>query len=60
KKRGVKRLEVVYSTEAALKPELPENFDLGEKRSIAGSTSFVPSSAGLLLASVVVRRLINS
>jgi len=60
KKRGVKKLEVVYSTEAPLKPILPESLDMGAKRTVPGSTSFVPSSAGLLLASVVIRRLINS
>lgn len=60
KKRGVKKLEVVYSTETPIKPMIPESVDLGEKRSIPGSTSFVPSSAGLLLASVVVRKLIKS
>ena len=60
KKRGVKKLEVVYSTEAPLKPILPESLDMGAKRTVPGSTSFVPSSAGLLLASVVIRRLIKS
>jgi tRNA A37 threonylcarbamoyladenosine dehydratase len=60
KKRGVKKLQVVYSTESPLKPMIPETVAMGEKRSIPGSTSFVPSSAGLLLASVVVQGLINS
>jgi len=60
KKRGVKKLEVVYSTETPIKPIIPQNVEIGEKRSVPGSTSFVPSSAGLLLASVVVRNLINS
>lgn len=60
KKRGVKRLKVVYSTETPLKPKVPEDMDMGIKRSVPGSTSFVPSSAGLMLASVVIRTLINS
>lgn len=60
KKRGVKRLQVVYSTEAPLKPIVPEGLDMGAKRTVPGSTSFVPSSAGLMLASVVIRRLTNS
>lgn len=60
KKRGVKKLQVVYSTEAPLKPILPEDLNMGAKRTVPGSTSFVPSSAGLMLASVVIRSLINS
>lgn len=60
KKRGVQKLQVVYSTEPPLKPIIPETIDMTGKRSIPGSTSFVPSSAGLLLASTVVRYLINS
>lgn len=60
KKRGVKKLQVVYSTEPPLKPIIPESIDMAGKRSIPGSTSFVPSSAGLLLASTVVQHLINS
>ncbi len=60
KKRGVKKLQVVYSTETPLKPIIPENMEMGDKRTVPGSTSFVPSSAGLMLASVVIRTLINS
>lgn len=60
KKRGVKKLQVVYSTEAPLKPILPEDMEMGAKRTVPGSTSFVPSSAGLMLASVVIRTLTNS
>ncbi|AHM56746.1 hypothetical protein EAL2_c14510 [Peptoclostridium acidaminophilum DSM 3953] len=55
KSRGVKKLEVVYSTE---KPQevmafIPE----GSKKPSPGSISFVPSAAGLVMASVVVNNL---
>lgn len=55
KARGVKRLKVVWSEEKALKPILPNTHD--DERPVPGSTSFVPSVAGLLLASFVVRDL---
>ena len=48
---GVKKLKVVYSKEEPLKvPELD-----GER--VPGSTSFVPSTAGLIAAGYVVREL---
>lgn len=55
KKRGIKKLKVVYSTEAARKP-----LDLGEepiasRRSTPGSNAFVPSVAGLILAGEVIK-----
>ncbi len=61
KKRGVKHLKVVYSTEQPLQPA-----DIGSsaesassRRSIPGSTAFTPSAAGLLIASEVVKDLIG-
>ncbi len=65
KKRGVKRLKVVYSQEEArvpqgspqeTMPETPERSGT-PKRTTPGSTAFVPSVVGLILASVVVRDL---
>ncbi len=56
KKRGVKKLKVVYSKEPPIKP-LASDEDPGERRSIPGSTAFVPSAAGLILAGEVVRQL---
>lgn len=50
KKRGVKALKVVYSKEKPVLPDFPE----GMPR-VPGSTSFTPSSAGLLIASEVVK-----
>lgn len=56
KKRGVKKLKVVYSKENPIKAfALPE--EGSRRRGTPGSISFVPSSAGLLLASEVVKDL---
>lgn len=52
KKRGVDRLKVVYSREKAMHPQMPEG-----ERVTPGSFAFVPSVAGLLLASEVIRDL---
>lgn len=57
KKRGVKKLEVVYSKEEARKPQI--DFANGE-RLAPGSTAFVPSCAGLIMASVIINRLTGS
>ena len=56
KKRGVKQCTVVYSTEDPQKPCL-QSTQPGIKP-IPGSLSFVPSSAGLLLASHVIQHLV--
>jgi tRNA threonylcarbamoyladenosine dehydratase len=57
KKRGIKKLKVVYSQEQPIKPLKSE--EESTKRAIPGSNAFVPSSAGLLIASVVVKDLIK-
>ncbi len=58
KRKGVKKLKVVYSEEEALKP-LGEAEDASEcRRATPGSTAFVPAAAGLILAGEVVRDLI--
>ena len=56
KLRGVKKLKVVYSKELPIKPQ-EEVFENGRK--IPSSISFVPSSAGLIIASEVVKDLIK-
>ena len=62
KKRGVKKLKVVYSTELPLTPasELSTecHAEAPQRRALPGSTAFTPSAAGLLLASEVVKDLI--
>ena len=55
--RGIPSLKVVYSKEIPIKP-LPACEDLPQgRRSIPGSTAFVPSVAGLILAGEVVNDL---
>ena len=55
RKRGILHLKVVYSQEKPRKPEDNGEEELPEgKRAIPGSSSFVPSVAGLLLANQVV------
>lgn len=53
-KRGVRHLKCIYSTEEPVNSGIQD--DESGKR-VPGSTAFVPSSAGLLIASVVVRDL---
>ncbi|MCH5266506.1 MAG: tRNA threonylcarbamoyladenosine dehydratase [Lachnospiraceae bacterium] len=71
KKRGVKKLKVVYSKEKPIRPI--EDMSIScrtncicppgakhtctERRDIPGSTAFVPSVAGLIIASEVIRDL---
>ncbi len=61
KKRGIKKLKVVYSEEEAVCPmineEMEEELRMTQKRSIPGSVAFVPSVAGLILAGEVVKDL---
>jgi len=73
KKRGVKKLKVVFSTEKPIRPiEDPEiscrshcicppgtQRKCTERRDIPGSTAFVPSAAGLIIAGEVVRDLVK-
>lgn len=58
KKRGIRKLKVVYSEELPIKPgkcgEEEEN-----RRSTPGSAAFVPSVAGLILAGEVVKDLVK-
>lgn len=58
KKRQVKKLKVVYSEEIALKPAPAEEEGV-TKRAIPGSLMMVPASAGLMIASEVVRDLLK-
>ena len=53
KDRGIKKLKVCYSKEIPLKPLVSE--EVTNKRSTPGSISFVPSTAGLLIAGEIIR-----
>ena len=56
KKRGVKKLKVVYSKEQPIKPTaVPEPDGSAVKRATPGSTAFVPAAAGLIAAGEVVK-----
>ena len=71
KKRGIKKLKVVYSEEMPIKPkdDMANSYRTNcicppgaqhkctEKRAIPGSTAFVPSVAGLIIAGEVVKDL---
>ena len=53
KKRGIKRLKVVYSKETPIKP-LPSDEETN-KRAVPGSNAFVPSTVGLIIAGEVIK-----
>lgn len=64
KKRGVKRLKVVYSKEIPLTPIQKEPVPVTDsqepgkfKKATPGSNAFVPSVAGLIIASEVIKDL---
>ena len=73
KKRGVKRLKVVYSEEKPISPREDMSISCNsncicppgaehkctERRAIPGSVAFVPSVAGLIMAGEVVKDLIE-
>ncbi|TDT45778.1 tRNA threonylcarbamoyladenosine dehydratase [Fonticella tunisiensis] len=73
KRRGVKKLKVVYSTEKPIKPDQDSMFSCkkscicppgsertcSQRRQIPGSISFVPSVVGLILAGEVVKDIIG-
>lgn len=59
KKRDVKALKVVYSTEPALKPAAEEEAAEGSRRATPGSIAYVPSVAGLMLAGEVIKDIIS-
>lgn len=70
KKRGVKKLKVVYSKEKPLKPieNLVEDNDTlasgaerkgTSRRATPGSTAFVPSTVGLIIASEVIKDILG-
>ena len=61
RKRGIERLKVVYSTEPARTP-VGEAADPGahSRRSVPGSTAFVPPAMGLIIAAEVVRDLVGA
>lgn len=59
KKRGVRKLKVVYSEELPLKPLETTETQSETRRAVPGSVAFVPSVAGLIVAGEVVKDLIT-
>lgn len=65
RKRGIESLDVVCSLEEPVKPMAGDASDAknqrtgSKRRSIPGSTAFVPPAAGILAASFAVRKLIQ-
>lgn len=71
RKRHIRKLQVVYSTEPPIRPVDDDDISCREhcicppgtarkctqRRDIPGSTAFVPAAAGLIIASAVVREL---
>ena len=60
KKRGIRRLKVVYSQELPQNPKgalYQESLEGEVRRQIPGSSAFVPSVAGLILAGEVIKDL---
>lgn len=60
KKRGVEKLKVVYSKEEPRTPlVIDKTEETGKRRATPGSVSFVPSVAGLIIASEVIKDLVG-
>ena len=53
RRRGIKKLKVVYSKEEPIKPA--ESSEQTFRRSVPGSTAFVPAGAGLIAAGEAVK-----
>ena len=59
RKRGIRKVKVLYSKERPMKPAEGEETKGNTGRPVPGSLSFVPSVAGLLIAGEVVRDLLG-
>ncbi len=62
KKRGIKKLKVVYSEEKPIRPVINltiESEDNTKRRDIPGSVAFVPSVAGLIIAGEIVKDIMK-
>ena len=57
KKRGIKKLKVVWSPEKPITPIKTMEEDNSKRRSTPGSVAFVPSVSGLIMAGEIIRTL---
>lgn len=60
KKRGIKKCKVLYSKEEPVKIRSSEETKGTARRPVPGSISFVPGTAGLMIAGEVVRDLLKN
>lgn len=60
RKRGIRKVKVLYSREKPLKTPLSVETKGNSGRPVPGSIAFVPSVAGLMIASEVVKDLLQS
>ena len=58
RKRGIKKLKVVYSTEKPITPLFTE--ETSSRRSTPASIAFIPSVCGLIIAGEVIKDLIEA
>lgn len=59
RKRGIRKVKVLYSKEKPIKVMESEERKGNTNRPVPGSISFVPSAAGLIIAGEVVRELLS-
>lgn len=59
KKRGIKRVKVVYSKEIPAEPKVIVESENPAKKTVPGSVSFVPPVAGMIMAGEVIKDLLG-
>lgn len=59
KKRGIQKLKVVYSKEKPVSHKVRLQEDESNRRATPGSTAFVPSVVGLIIAGEVIKDIIS-
>ena len=59
KSRGIKKCKVVYSKES-VRPVLMDSGEVTSRRQTPGSSAFVPGTAGLIIASQVIKDLLRT
>lgn len=59
RKRNVKNVKVVYSKEKPIQHFETNDIEITNKRTTPGSNAFVPSAMGIIIASEIIKDLIN-
>lgn len=60
RREGISSLKVLYSTEEAKKPLFQPNEDQNSRKITPASISYVPATAGLLIAGEIIRDILNA